>query len=433
MIINYKAIGESQYPSVLRSGIVFNYIMTLVLSFVELTPYLSRNTSGTFQLAIFFLWFFSLFCISDYKELFNSKLFLIPTMILLCQLVMLFIGLSNVSFFSLVLRSRLYYIPLGMQIMLSTYSKKSSGQIAYWIACIYLFNLFFNIYLFQFGIVSNTISLGDATLGASARHTNAGDTSFCFLVSLFILYSVFLITKGNVKEKLCGAILIVSSALYLFFLNSRAISIIILMISAYVYLCQLFVTNRKHISKGFRLIIILLLSIALLYNLSLILSLLGSVKGNDWMGDKMRDLGVVLSGGGLGTHGSLAIRFTLYGYALNSWFSTPLTFLIGIGEHSFVTASRYYLKIVGISGHSDIFDYAAQYGILGLYLLFRLYCGAFGEIQKYARTKKVVIVIVAVMFVMYGFLNRFTYGNIFVAVFLLGPMYLKSISKIEDL
>lgn len=411
-------------------GVLFNFFMTIVWAIVELTPYLSRNTNGYFRLAVFCVWLFSLLFLTNVNSLLNNRLFIVPVLIVVYQFLLAFVGLSNVTLLVLIDRLRIYFIPLGMSLIMKRYSKSKCKSLFTWLLVIVSLNIIHNIYLFSAGIVSNDVSVGDVTLGASARLTNAGDTSFCFLVSFVILLSEFLLFGKQKKVKFFGTVLFLLGVWFLFFLNSRAISIILLLLGTYFFICYVFIKNRSSMSRFLRWLIIVFLSLFLLLNISSVLALLGNIQGNNWMEEKMKDLINFISGGEIGSYGSLSSRFELYSFSINSYFKNPITFIFGIGEQSYKTASVDILRSLGISGHSDIFDEAAQYGTIGLVLMFLLYYHSFKEMKKYANNnlQKAMINIVMLVFFLYGFLNHFTYGNVFFVIFLMFPLFIKSIS-----
>ena len=427
----YQSSSENNYY-ITKSSAIFCYLFTLIFCMVELTPYLSRNLPGTIKLGIFILWFFSTICID--MKCFRRPLFLFPVLIAFYQLVLYMLGMSNITILVLVDQWRLLFIPACSYIILMKMPYRYCRSLFSSILFIFLLNLISNVYLYSTQIVSNTVSVGDVTLGAAARLTNAGDTSFVFITSLLILLSIMFFAEiKDSKIKIVSILIVLLSVWYLFFLNSRAISIMLLLFAVSVFLMYLYVTKRNRIGKSIRLFLAIAICVFLLLNITSILSLLGKVKGNDWMSEKMTSLISLLSGQGVGTHGSLYARFRLYGYSISTFLSSPINFIMGIGKKTYESASISTLSSLGISGHSDVFDLAAQYGIIGIALFSKYYISFISYVKSTADSKKAkfyTILVYSVVFA-YGILNHIFYGNVLCICCLLFPLFVKVFTKSE--
>lgn len=74
--------------------------------------------------------------------------------------------------------------------------------------------------------------------------------------------------------------------------------------------------------------------------------------------------------------GTVEARSRLWMLSLRTWLDNPLNFLLGIGDHG----PKYLNNGMGIGYHSDFFDTPARYGLIGLFLMYKIFLLAFKRI-----------------------------------------------------
>lgn len=100
-------------------------------------------------------------------------------------------------------------------------------------------------------------------------------------------------------------------------------------------------------------------------------------------------------------------RENLWMLSVNTWLKDPINFVFGIGDHRVDWDGGQTAEQVGIGQHSDFFDTPARYGLIGLIIITLILARSFKYLLAfYGKEYKVQLVVIFLVFVMFGF----TYG-----------------------
>ena len=367
--------------------------------------------SNAFFFIVFVLWVLSSFPLGHIRT--NEKGFLVIKWWLIyfgLQFLYSIIGYSReLSFF--MARCYIYVIPIMMVYIIRFYTLKEIKLIWLSIIVLYGISLISNIILGLGGGVDafgGNDAFSQETLETSS--TNAGSTAFV-VGGLFLMPLLFLVFKyGSHKFlRLSCLIIMILTGYYILFLNSRTTAVIFMIL---IFLGMILVGNSNKIfSRGkkrkaiiyfcFFLITIFLFALPVLNTMSDYFSDFGR------MSERLRDLTFVLEGGGVQEmeQGSLFYRISLWMTSIHTFFDNYWNFFVGIGENVHDT-DFYYLLKSGVGGHSEFFDLAARYGIIGIFIMYKVWKYSFGFILNFAdgNIKAQLYIIFANVF-LYGFVN----------------------------
>lgn len=114
-------------------------------------------------------------------------------------------------------------------------------------------------------------------------------------------------------------------------------------------------------------------------------------------------------------------RANLWLVSINSWLDNPISFIFGIGDHRVVEGVA--TAQTGLSQHSDFFDSLGRYGLIGLFLLTAIFKMSFTYMMSFFEKKyKLQLLVIVMMFVMFGFTKGVFKPDIACSLFLLLPM-----------
>ena len=112
-------------------------------------------------------------------------------------------------------------------------------------------------------------------------------------------------------------------------------------------------------------------------------------------------------------------RTRLWMLSMNTWLDNPVNFLFGIGDHS----PSYRVNGMGIGYHSDFFDVPARYGLIGLFLMYKiLRIGVRQILFFFDKEYHLQIYIIIGVFFMFGFTKGVFTPSIGCSLFLLLPL-----------
>lgn len=403
-----------------------NYLLTVVFSIVQLTPYLSRNLRAYYCFGIFCAWILSVFLLANrFSDFLSNKLFLLGCVLFFYQLVYSIIGLSTIKLQTVVIRLSIFLIPYGFYVINSRYSIRFLFFLFASIITILLINLVSNLMLFSQYSADYLSAVGDFDLGGTANLTNAGDTSFVFDISLVLIcfFMIFLNIK-KIKTRVISICIVATCFYYLVFLNQRATTIILLLFTAFaLFLCSFGIKKGTINSK--RVIIVLLLAIIFIAEIKNLLIWIGNNIQGKWINEKINDLIRLFEGNGsvVSDYGSLAVRIEFALLSLKTFSKSIVTVLFGIGEQYVPSGTYYYLMQSGVGGHSEFVDLLAEYGLLGAVIMFY----SIKEVIKHQFYKlktnelKIQFVIITTYILAYGFLNNFIYGSSMILISFILP------------
>ena len=100
------------------------------------------------------------------------------------------------------------------------------------------------------------------------------------------------------------------------------------------------------------------------------------------------------------------MRLQLAQTSLNTWFSNPISFLIGIGDHTQSFGGD--LIKSGIGGHSEFIDVAARYGVIGIVVFLNIIKEYYILLKRltYSREIQKYVNIIFFIFLLMGIFNN---------------------------
>ena len=399
--------------------IIVHYI-TLIWAIIELTPYLSYSLSPMIKIIVFAMWLFSLLTIYPINGMINSPCFFLPALFMIIKLMHMLAGTSNLTLKFFLDGMRVFFIPLGMIIIIQRFSNNRKKNLFIQLIVLFVANLVSNIYILftnpqiNFRFASNIYG------------TNVGNTMFVFVVSIMcFMFCIMFLNIISTKLKTVVLVCLFLCGWYLVVLNPRAISLLVLVTFIYIYFCVHLLQKGDSMSKIVKFIIISIGSVLVILNITTIMVLISGSNLDSEIISRFSTAMSFMKGQGISDDSSWAARIELYGYSLKTFTSSIMNFILGIGQQVYSEASRGILQSVGISGHSEVFDILAQFGILGMYILTCYFNNAFKFMKKIALDNmKTEITIMVLFLFVYSVLNKSIDCASFFVIFLVFPLYL---------
>jgi hypothetical protein len=343
------------------------------------------------------------------------------------QLLYSIVGISRELVYFLA-RCHVYVIPVALVYIVNYYNSKEIKLLWSFSLLLLFVNLISNIEIgltqgvFAFRVTEDTVN------------TNAGNT--VFVVECMLLIPTLWILVSNNKRKairLFSLVFIPALFYYILFLNTRATSIIVLslIIGGFV-LVETDKNNKMKKGKLFFGMLLIVAVILILFNpiIELVSSFLGD---NMRMMSRIEDLSTVVNQGDVGQldEGSLYTRSMLWGASISTFFSSVPHFLFGVGE-SVIETDFYSLLQHGVSNHSEFFDLAARYGVMGIVMYYFIIKYSYSFINSLTVDEKIkkflFIIFLGVM--LFGFVNNLSKSlNIFIVIYLITPLTIVLINQ----
>lgn len=401
-----------------------NFWITILLATIAFTPFLNRNVSEIAKVLILALWCCTAFTGGFH---FNNKVSKWWLLFLFYQAITVIVGHSNMSINTIVSRTTIYSIPIMVTHVVNNYSIRSQRNMQRILLIVLLYNVISNVII---GIrnpdIYNTLNVVDKH--DSDLLTNAGSTSFVS-ICLFTIPLCWILVKYGAGRwfKIICAVLLVASAYFMVFVNSRATALLLLIIIVFGYIIPIKLTEDRHnTSRKYLLLILILIAIYLGFIpfLELLAKLFANMDGMAGrLSTRMLDiiqfiqLGADVNSMG---DGSFLKRILLWQTSWNTFIENMANCVFGIGEDVHLW-DYYSLLSSGVGSHSTILDCLAQYGIIGGFFLYKCFTSSFNfikhQINIVVLEKRFELVIG--VFVIYSILNiSLTSDLLFMLLFL---------------
>ena len=395
----------------LRSNVKPNLIVTSLTVIYSFTPLLSRILIPEIKLFIILLWLLTAVSLkrpSNVKPPRNITKWWALYVILIY--VSCIIGHSSYSLNFFISRLPVYCIPFIMLTVLCKYNLCEKKILWKIMAIAFILNLSENI-ITGFATPGYFTGLDGIDDTAVRIISNAGGTGF-IAVCLFSIPIWWMINRitNNGRQKKISLIVLFMCIIYITVLNSRTTALLILGMEIIGF--GLAANNKKRTknksSRGLIIKVLLIVAVGVYFLIPLLNYLVDLYEFSPEVADRLTDLKTVAEGEDVETlrDGSLLQRYLLWMTSINTFLASVPNFLFGIGD-DFSSQDLAGLLKSGIGRHSEFFDLAAKYGMLGIiivfnawhntFLLFRTICGS--EKMKY------IINVFVVAFVMYSFVN----------------------------
>jgi len=389
----------------IRPASLPNISCTLGLVVIGYTPYLTKNVSNELKLMLFFLWIISTFFLHPFNGKENG--FIVVRWVLLLIVVKLLyctFGLSA-NILAPIAGLHIWVVPVAMVYIYNYYSVNEIKLLWLVIISIFFVNLISNI---QIGISGGEL----AFRRIDNEQTNAGSTAFVVGCMLLIptMWIVFRFCY-NRWIKILSFLMMASAGYYIIFLNTRATALLVLLFIVAGFIMQFYEEGKKLDITYFLIRMFLLGVVAFIIITPLINILSDFFSQNNRMLIRLNDMIYVCEGGNIEElgEGSLYARSMLWMTSINTFLDSLPNFLWGIGEN-LVERDFYSLLRQGVGAHSEFFDLAARYGLIGIYIYYHILKYSFVFIISLARDSAIknyfAFILVGVMFM--GFVNNIT-------------------------
>lgn len=414
----------------LRKTVMLNIILFAIQAVIYMTPLLNRLLHYDVRGFLFFLWVLSTLLLKVKVSAMLKEKHLYWFMVYaIWMLLMSLIGHSARPFMVQLAGIPCLAIPFVGYIVVNYYNTREQGLLFKILFLIISINLISNYYI---GLTNPMYFDIEHMEGTDAYSSNAGSSSY--VASLSFLAAICFIIYYNTKVSSNKLPLLVSAfaiICYLLFFNPRATTAILLVIA----LVGIFVIHREPKSprkvRQYYVQIFTLILVVIIIALIPLFSLLENVD-NERLASRFSDIQFILQGGSIYSldNSSLAGRFLLGMTSLNTFFSSPLNFIWGIGDDVMIGKQYEFsdLLILGIGNHSQFLDMLAKYGLIGGIIFVNIIKGMFKWLKKFSENRSFNHYIDLFIFVFFfqSVLNNSFFPDLFIIIFIMFPILLIS-------
>lgn len=419
IIIQYNKIGNS-----IRSKVLVNLVFLAALVLIDITPLLERNLHPLIHLGVFVLWFITS------RRLHIKKQYEKPSEMLkwwgvytFWEIFMCLIQHSNISPTHYISTIYFFFIPYMLMVLLQSYNIREIKLLWTLFFVIFIVNLLQNYII---GVNNpDVFRLRDSFEKTESFFSNAGGTGF-ITACLFMAPVFLLIVQGSTKKlvRQIMAIGVILIAVYISIINNRATATVILFVEIFMLLLLRYVLRnmKSFVSIGVVLVVLFLVSSIFLDEiLKFSINILGS---NERFSRRLEDMLTVSSGTNIEDleKGSLAARYFLWMTSINTFLSSVPNFLFGVGidihEGDMWSLAKY-----GVGCHSEFFDLAAKFGIIGVFIIYKFLSSYIRFTWKLSASEKQkkFILIFWIGFIFYSFVNGSFAAPVFYVLFIFLP------------
>lgn len=416
-----------------RAKVVINMLPIIALIAFYYTSYLEGTFSFFVPLGIVFVWLCLSFLLGRTKGILLNKGTIWWFAYLFLCFMMVLLGFSSTNLNFIISRLPIFIIPAIGYYVIKCYNKKEKSLILVLFAFIFGVNLVYNIALgFQMPDIFESQESTEESISFGIM-MNVASSAF-ITVSYWLvgaLLTVVLCIKKGV-QKLFYGLLTIPIGYYMLFQNTRGTAILLLGIE----LIGLFLAYYEPSQKGNRRSYYLFSSfiivvIILIFFIPLMSWILDNIQ-SERLAERFNDLlDLKKSGGDTNkvSDGSLSSRIALAQTSLNSFFSSPISILIGIGDHT--TSFGGDLIKSGVGGHSEFIDVLARYGLLGAFVFCKIMKNYYLTLKRLTTSRSILKYINVIFFIIIltGFLNNIFQPNMLIFMFIVLPVIVELTSN----
>jgi hypothetical protein len=401
-----------------------NIIFTILYGTLYITPFLFNNYSKYMVFPLALGWIISASSIAIKN---GGQYLRFPIVFYLIFLWLFYITFLRIVGFSTTPWGNIYiqffiFLPIVMSYFyIDNMKKKAAKIVVVVITIVGMINVFDNIRLL---ILYPTASVDlNFSWGAEYYKLNIGGTTFS--LTAILLCSIFLIAISEKYLPRIISFLFISVCIFYIVLAGRAISFMLCfaMIFLFCIAGSLLRIKDKNLRSAV-VVFILLILVLLSTSISSILLFISENISNNRLSERFTQLALMLNGSIISSSESSGVsRIQLYQMSIITFFSSFKNFFIGVGEHPFTSLEQ--LSRYGVGKHSQIFDLAAQYGLIGFSIMFSIIRNTYRKLYSKNDTSeklKVEFKIVFIVFLTYAFFNNVMYVEISFLIFFIIPM-----------
>ena len=353
-----------------------NLFIVCALVLVSVTPMIGSRVPMIIIMALDFLWVIDIL-IKKNRSLPGKAIIYLPLLIIGIVFAYKIIGISSAEWGNYAVQLFFYTSIWMMHYISDEYSISQKRSLSFFCYYLILANIISNIYMYYtIGRYTSWSYVSASKMEDFVRNYNLGSTSFVSTVTIFsgVAFSLFVCTKDK-KKKILFAIGSILSLFYLIVCSGRATTLIQIVVMFVLF----FLYRNERTSNVVPLVIVFLAIVFYLFRIQ-ILNVISDLLPNERMAVRIRAIGQFVSG--VDVEGDYLSRIEIIALDFSTWLRSFGSFFFGIGDHRYLAGHLSDIYTIGISGHSDYFDFLAKYGIVGFTLLNILFI----SLLKYFRT-----------------------------------------------
>lgn len=412
------------------SSIRFVYILNMLPIIGLMVYYYTRYLEGTYSfilpLGLSFLWIMLSLMTGRVKGLLLNNVSVWWIVYILLYVIMVIIGFSSTNLNFVISNLPKYLIPAIGYFVIKNYNRKEKKIILVSFLLVFFVNLGTNIFLgFQYPDIFEELASTEESINFSVS-MNIANTFFVEIC--YLLIGALAMTILVLKEKgwfFFSLLFIVPVAYYMLFQNTRGTAILLLMVELVGLFLAYFEppqqTNRRAYYIFSTVLIILLLFIVFIPLMGWVMEHLQSER----LAERLNDLvDFKQSGGNLNDvkEGSFTARIMLAQTSLNTFLSSPISILIGIGDHTQAFGGD--LVKSGIGNHSEFVDVLARFGLVGAFIFWNI-MRRYYQMMKRLSCRREVLKYVNVLFwiiIISGILNLLFVPTMLLFMYIVLPL-----------
>lgn len=416
-----------------KTTIRFVYLLNMLPVIGMFVYYYTRYLAGTYSffipLGLTFAWLVLSLITGNIKGLLFNKVSSWWFVYLIMCAMMVIIGFSSTNLNFIISRLPIYLVPAIGYFVIRHYNRKEKAIIITAFILIYYSNLVYNIFLgYQF---PNIFEEQESTEESIAFRVMMNIVSTEFIVVGYWLIGALLMVTLVVKEKLWRllcVLFILPISYFMLFQSTRGTAVLLLIVEIVGLLLALFEPKNHTRRRGYYLFTVIALVLLVLIMFIPLMEWIISHLQSDRLAERLNDLIDFRQYGGnvdYVAEGSFTQRILLAQTSLNSFVSSPISFFIGIGDHTQSFGGD--LIASGIGGHSEFIDVLARYGLVGAFVFWKIMKNHYEMLRQLTtrrETLKYVNVIYAVI-VLSGVLNCIFFPSMQFFMFVVFPIIIE--------
>ena len=323
---------------------------------------------------------------------------------------MVAIGFSSTNINFVISRLPIFILPCIGYYVIQNYNRKEKEMLLFFFILIFGLNLIYNILL---GFTMPDIFEEQESTELSIQFAvmmNIADTGFINLGVLIVgvLLMAVLVDKKGMHRFLCSFFMI-PILYYMLFQNTRGTAILVLLFEIVGFIMAYYepknIRNHRPYYLGIGTVLLVMVFVLFIPIIEFIINHLESER----LAERMNDLiDFKQYGGNVNqlNNGSFALRIALAQTSLNSFLSSPISFFIGIGDHTQNFGDD--LIRSGVGGHSEFIDVAARYGIVGMFVFFNILKRYYLLLKKISGNRNIhkYVNVIFFIFILTGIFNN---------------------------
>lgn len=373
-----------------------NLFIVCVMFLLSITPMFNASVPMMVKVSLNLLWILEVLYKKS-RAIPVKPLVVIPIILLFIIFSYKILGISSAEWGNYAIQLYFYTSIWMMMYINESYSDDDKQKLAFFCLAVISINIVSNIYMFY--NLSNYTSwsyVGASKIDEYVRRYNLGSTSFVSAITLFWgVITSLLVEIKQTKKRILFTVINCMSLFYLIVCSGRATTIILLS-----FMIILFILYRKSRTPSVVPLIITMLFLVIYLFRVPIIELVANILPNERMAVRINAIAQYLSGT---TDGGLYLeRIKIIALDFSTWLRSAQSFLFGIGDHRYLAGNLSDIYSIGISGHSDYFDFLAQYGLVGFTLVNFLFLELFNYFRYLQidsdKMRRYLVIVLAIFF-----------------------------------